>query len=623
MGNKKNIDRLFQEGFNSFEVAPDDKVWRNIESMLDEKKESKKNIPIWMRYAGIAALLLLFIGGVGVVLLNGQNTGAIVNTPENEHRILDKEEGNSVKEGTHEVLVYDKGDKSAVIQSNKENLLKDDVVVRVKTETDLLGEENKLNDFKSSTDEGESELFVGNSSVTVNVSSVTVNSENQKLRELLLKNKSDLKGVKSVTNSKLHKSLIVKEDAFVLNKNITEEKEVDQVVENRVVHDDKVNTKRNDNVIVGDSEEVVDKELGFQKRKEKKLLGKIGNEDNKLSVVLGENVVDKNKVLVDNQKYTNSEKQVIVRVDSIGLVSGDDVTLSAKLTDDALKNSEDNKEVIGDVAGKELVENPVEKTIEEAIAELEELKEEEEEEEENVAFDKWKISPRIAPVFYNTLSTGSPIDNELSNNKKKGQLTMSYGLGVGYVINNRLTVRAGINNVELGYDTQDVAIYSSPETSDSGPRLKNINFEPGASSLNLVSSDGFSISQIPSSFSLLFDSSLNQRLGYLEVPLELSYKVSDKKMKIDLIAGVSTFFLNKNEIYTEVDEKLRYIGEANNLNKVSYSTNIGFGFNYKISNAFNFNFEPMFKYQLNAFSKDSGNFRPYILGVYSGFSFKF
>ena len=272
-------------------------------------------------------------------------------------------------------------------------------------------------------------------------------------------------------------------------------------------------------------------------------------------------------------------------------------------------------------------EKPVEKSIEEVIAELQNEDDEkkenlEEDSEEDVAFNKWRIAPNIAPVYYNSLSGGSPIDSQLAANKKKGQLTTSYGLGVGYMVNKRLTIRTGLNKVELGYDTQDVAVNASLETVD-GPRMKNINLAPGITSLNVVSSNSFSVSQIPSSFSSLFNSSLNQRLGYLEVPLELSYKVSDKNMKIDVIAGVSTFVLNKNEIYTETNGKTTFIGEANNLNKMSYSTNIGLGFNYKITKGFNFNFEPMFKYQLNTFSNDSGGFKPYILGVYSGISYKF
>ena len=272
----------------------------------------------------------------------------------------------------------------------------------------------------------------------------------------------------------------------------------------------------------------------------------------------------------------------------------------------------------------EEVENPIEKTIEEAIAELEEKQDDENnKEDEEIAFNKWKIAPNIAPVYYNTLSSGSPINSELSGNKKKGKINMSYGLGVGYAINKKLTLRTGINKVSLGFDTEDVAVNTNSEAVGGTRGMKNINLSPAAASLNIASSESFSIAQIPSSFSSLYNSSLNQRLGYLEVPLELSYKISDKKMKIDVIAGMSTFFLNENDIYTETNGVETHIGEANNLNKMSYSTNIGLGFNYNISKAFNFNFEPTFKYQLNAFSNDSGNFKPYILGVYTGFSFKF
>ena len=69
--------------------------------------------------------------------------------------------------------------------------------------------------------------------------------------------------------------------------------------------------------------------------------------------------------------------------------------------------------------------------------------------------------------------------------------------------------------------------------------------------------------------------------------------------------------------------KTTYIGEANNLNNMSYSTNLGIGLEYKLSKSLNFNFDPMFKYQLNAFSNDAGNFKPYILGIYSGLSYRF
>ena len=54
-----------------------------------------------------------------------------------------------------------------------------------------------------------------------------------------------------------------------------------------------------------------------------------------------------------------------------------------------------------------------------------------------------------------------------------------------------------------------------------------------------------------------------------------------------------------------------------------FSTNFGIGLKYGFMKSFEFNVEPTFKYQLNTFSSDAGNFKPYLFGIYSGISYKF
>ena len=65
------------------------------------------------------------------------------------------------------------------------------------------------------------------------------------------------------------------------------------------------------------------------------------------------------------------------------------------------------------------------------------------------------------------------------------------------------------------------------------------------------------------------------------------------------------------------------LGEANNLNPIHFSSNFGLGFRYQFVKSFQVNFEPMVKYQMNTFSNDVGNFKPYFLGLYSGISYRF
>ena len=108
------------------------------------------------------------------------------------------------------------------------------------------------------------------------------------------------------------------------------------------------------------------------------------------------------------------------------------------------------------------------------------------------------------------------------------------------------------------------------------------------------------------------------------MPLEIQYALVNSKLGINLIGGFSSFFLSDNKIYSEAETGTRtFLGEASNINNVSYSANFGVGFNYQVSKKFDLNLEPMFKYQINTFDNTSGDFTPFFIGVYTGFAIKF
>jgi hypothetical protein len=120
-----------------------------------------------------------------------------------------------------------------------------------------------------------------------------------------------------------------------------------------------------------------------------------------------------------------------------------------------------------------------------------------------------------------------------------------------------------------------------------------------------------------------FEGTLNQKMGYLEVPLEVSYKLLSKRFGVDIIGGLSTLFLNQNEVYIKSTGFTMKIGEASNLNFVHFSTNIGLGLKYSFFKRFDARVEPLFKYQLSTYSSGAGNFKPYVFGIYSGISYHF
>ncbi len=245
--------------------------------------------------------------------------------------------------------------------------------------------------------------------------------------------------------------------------------------------------------------------------------------------------------------------------------------------------------------------------------------------------NKWEVSPNFAPVYYNTLGDGSSIDPQFSNNSKSGDINYSYGVKVSYAINDKLSVRTGFNKVDLSYSTNNIefAVASSFEDGLQAVNYKNKDIivavgprgslTPPPAGTPTMTEDGIQI--VPRNG--ITSGSMKQELDYFEIPLELKYNLTNNRLGVNLIGGLSTLLLNNNQVSVLSNGFQSEIGSANNLNDLSFSTNIGLGLDYKLSNSFVFNLEPMFKYQLNTYSDNAIDFKPYYLGVYSGFSYKF
>ncbi len=283
--------------------------------------------------------------------------------------------------------------------------------------------------------------------------------------------------------------------------------------------------------------------------------------------------------------------------------------------------SEENRikteaEVLAETAGK--------KSIFDAIAENEEVAVLEENKKEKPDH-RWNVAPNVAPVYYSSFGNGSSIDQTFSDNPQQGDVNMSYGVQVSYALNKRLSVRSGVNNVDLSYSTKGIEVGTGPvavalRSVDYGGRQIVVTALDRGTLANSVSSGEFGEIMPKSTQG---EARLIQNINYYEVPLELKYALVDSKFGVNLIGGVSTLFLGNNEISVKADNFTNVLGEANNLSSLSFSTNIGLGLDYKLSKKFTFNIEPMFKYQLNPYTDSSVNFKPYYLGVYSGLSFRF
>ena len=237
---------------------------------------------------------------------------------------------------------------------------------------------------------------------------------------------------------------------------------------------------------------------------------------------------------------------------------------------------------------------------------------------------KWAVNSYVSPVFFNSFTNGSPLSEEFAANEKTFNTSTSYGVGVAYTINKRLSVKTGISNLNLDYDTENIAFYSSFEDQS---KIANTNIERNANGKFLVlrhekdaTTDIVENLGVPSNQNL---GNLNQRTQYIEVPVEMSYAILNKKIGVAIRGGMSTLFLTENEVSIKGTDGNMQIGKASNLNDVHFSSNVGLGLSYNFMKNFQLNVEPTLKYQINTFNKNSEDFTPYIIGVNTGISYKF
>jgi len=231
---------------------------------------------------------------------------------------------------------------------------------------------------------------------------------------------------------------------------------------------------------------------------------------------------------------------------------------------------------------------------------------------------KWSVGPTVAPIFYNSLQNGSPLNESLSDNAKTSDNALSIGVKVNYQLSNKFFIQSGVNKVELAYNTKNVnALISSSKTA-----LSNINTDKAGVILTPVGTGRGkgSVNELNKS-SLSGD--LNQSIEYFELPIEMKYNLYDKRIGLNVVGGFSTLILSDNSVSMVSQNNVTDLGDANNLNNFNFSGNLGVDLDYKISNSWYLNVAPMFKYQFNTYSDNAGNFRPYYFGLYSGLNYKF
>jgi len=617
MSERKNIDRLFQEKFKDFEENPPEFIWDNIREELEEKKK-RRVIPIWLRLSGVAAILVMGLL-TGIYFINSSTT--------NNNPVVIDENTTQTPAEPLKILPTDKRPKSDINADNVyDRSEKSDISRRIvdadgESKNDGPAAVENSNPLKNSTPDGNAVP----SRNSYNKGTVAYGSKKNEANDTRLTGT-----VNNAQNSPLPNNNVT--TAGNASKN---EVSNSGNMHNSAVAHNPTGPAKNNGAPYGD------KKSNFSNRAVATNSAPVS--DNKSAgIVESTNVALQNFANKNNNAVANNKAAVTTNGGPIGAIkTGNDNpsvatvsnTKGTSLNNSAVTNANSNTTPPANVdKGISLTETAIaaidtvkpENELEKLLKEKEAGKKEEKDKAlaDNVKTNKWNVKPQLAPVFYNSLSQGSPIDGQFAGNSKSYENDLSYGVGVNYAITKKITIRSGVNTLNLNYETQGVEFYASLNKSTTNVAARtNANIVVQNQGTGNVTPNAFFENQLPAG---TFNGSMMQKTGYVEVPVEMAYALLDKKFGIDIIGGVSTLFLNGNNVsVVSTQGYTTNVGQAQNLNSIHFSTNVGVGFKYRFFKSFEANFEPMFKYQVNTFSRDSGNFKPYFIGLYSGISFSF
>jgi hypothetical protein len=79
-----------------------------------------------------------------------------------------------------------------------------------------------------------------------------------------------------------------------------------------------------------------------------------------------------------------------------------------------------------------------------------------------------------------------------------------------------------------------------------------------------------------------------------------------------------------NTARLENQQQVLGTGKIEGLRQITFSSSLGMGMNYELTQRFNLTVEPTFKIQLNSLNTQQNfNARPYAFGIFSGISYQF
>lgn len=232
----------------------------------------------------------------------------------------------------------------------------------------------------------------------------------------------------------------------------------------------------------------------------------------------------------------------------------------------------------------------------------------------------WSIKAEISETFTAMLSGTSTAGTD-----SKALNTVGGGMVASYRVSDKVTISSGIRFSQMKQGSHSA--YSLNQTSGitylqpiekSGNLSRDVSvYLPPVSSI--VYSNGMATNA-----SNVFVSDISQELKYLEIPIQATYKLIDRKLTVGVTGGISSNFLVGNSASVIENGITLSHGNTDNIRNVLYSGSAGLEFGYDLGNKLVLTVEPRIKQFMNSVSVNNMvNIKPMQLGIFTGIAYNF
>jgi hypothetical protein len=256
------------------------------------------------------------------------------------------------------------------------------------------------------------------------------------------------------------------------------------------------------------------------------------------------------------------------------------------------------------------------------------------------SLNSWIVGAMVSPTYYSGFNLKNNDAGQDLVSSEKGVVSYSGGFSLGYNVNKRISIQTGIYYSAIGRKVTGIGSFTGFQKFFDAKSGSDFAVQTSTGTIANNNTDIYLMDQnmegrVMTKYTLdVFDpvksdlkylnSDLLQNFNYLELPFVMRYKLIDRKVDFNLIGAISYNILVGNSAYVYADGKKYFIGKTDGLSPVTFSSSIGMGLEYNLSERMSLNLEPTFRYYITPLGGVVGSsIHPYSFGILSGFSFKF